>query len=148
MRPMSRRGDRVLPPGRQGASGRIVATPSKLLLKYVVHHSCWLSWRRAGGGAVGALTARRLAYNRNSTAFAAPDNTQEHDPHLTVNASEKAVYTETMTATWALWLAVGLLVIALVLGFVVNWIIATVVALSTLPVLLLVPSVCKSTNTA
>ena len=148
----SRRMPRPMPPLIAGTGALLGSLGAAIVVDTFVSQRGLASWTEAElgasfvlvvlaalvGGAVGALTARRLPYNRNSTAFAAPESTPESDPHLAVNASEKAVYTETMTATWALWLAFVLLVVALVLGFVANWIIAIVVALSTLPVLLLV----------
>ena len=149
---LSPRMPRPMPPLLAGMGALLGTLGSAIVVDTFVSQRGLASWTEAElgasfvlvllaalvGGAVGALTARRLPYNRNSTAFAAPESTHESDPHLDVKAEEKAVYVETMTATWALWLAIALLVIALVLAFVANWVIAVVVALSTLPVLLLV----------
>ncbi|MEM9656674.1 MAG: hypothetical protein AAGA65_31660, partial [Actinomycetota bacterium] len=87
-----------------------------------------------GAGAVGALTARHLPFDRESTTYRADPDAAV--PTMTITPGERVVFTETISPTWMLWLAGTMLAGAAALAWFAVRPVAIIVALFALPLVL------------
>ena len=146
----SARMDRAVAPFLVGLGGFLAVLGAGILAETAVTQRGLESWTEAEGvflgvGVVLLLSAAvaglatwlaiGLPYNETSTLFAADADGEV--PRLTIAEGERAVFTETITMGWMLWLIIGLAGTVVAVVFVAPWPVALLVGLSLIPALLL-----------
>ncbi|NNE96045.1 MAG: DUF1648 domain-containing protein [Acidimicrobiales bacterium] len=86
-------------------------------------------------GVIGALVAKGLPFYEGSTSFAT--SVDGDAPTMNLDDAERAVFVETISARWMLWLDAVLLVATAVLGVFAAWWVGLIMLVSAVPVLIL-----------